>query len=195
LLNLQVISIDVRSNLLEGPGVINYEGCRAHERTGKNNNHQDEISYCKILNANMPDNIQVIAWAPCPREDFSARFDCNSRTYKYFFPRADLSLQRLNEAGQLLLGEHDFRNFCKMDVAHGVVNYHRYGVHYSYIYSNIFLGKLFITKNLPNFYFISNLKKKNIRNFFVNFLFNLFWLSVFRSQFGARWFRKQYIRA
>ena len=31
----------------------------------------------------------------------------------------------VNEAGKLLLGSHDFRNFCKMDVAHGVVEYTR----------------------------------------------------------------------
>ena len=56
---------------------------------------------------------------------FSARFDCDSRTYKYFFPRGDLSLTRMAEAGQRLCGERDFRNFCKMDVNNGVVNYKR----------------------------------------------------------------------
>ena len=54
-----------------------------------------------------------------------SRFDCTSRTYKYYFPRGDLDLSQINEAGKILLGEHDFRNFCKMDVAHGVINYHR----------------------------------------------------------------------
>lgn len=33
----QVISIDLRSNLLEGPGVKVREGGTAHERTGENN--------------------------------------------------------------------------------------------------------------------------------------------------------------
>lgn len=31
----------------------------------------------------------------------------------------------MNQAGQRLLGEHDFRNFCKMDVNNGVTNYVR----------------------------------------------------------------------
>ena len=57
--------------------------------------------------------------------DSSYRFNCVQRTYKYFFPRGDLNLSLMNEAGELLLGSHDFRNFCKMDVAHGVVNYTR----------------------------------------------------------------------
>ena len=119
----QVITIDLRSNLLEGPGIQIYPGCKASER--KDANFKSEINFCKILNANLPPYIQILAWAPCPREDFSARFDCISRTYKYFFPRGNLDLEKLNEAGQHLLGEHDYRNFCKMDVANGVTNYTR----------------------------------------------------------------------
>jgi tRNA pseudouridine38/39 synthase len=56
---------------------------------------------------------------------FSARFDCANRTYKYFFPRGNLSLARMAAAGERLCGVHDFRNFCKMDVNNGVVNYQR----------------------------------------------------------------------
>ena len=36
-----------------------------------------------------------------------------------------LSLQVMSEAADKLIGEHDFRNFCKMDVGNGVVNYMR----------------------------------------------------------------------
>ena len=99
-----------------------FEGCTAKERKERT---KREIDYCKLLNANLPNDIQVLAWAPCSNTDFSARFDCVARTYKYFFPRGDLCLDKMNEAGQLFVGEHDFRNFCKMDVAHGVVNYQR----------------------------------------------------------------------
>lgn len=31
----------------------------------------------------------------------------------------------MNEAAQCLVGEHDFRNLCKMDVGNGVINYMR----------------------------------------------------------------------
>jgi tRNA pseudouridine38/39 synthase len=31
----------------------------------------------------------------------------------------------MSEAADKLIGEHDFRNFCKMDVGNGVVNYMR----------------------------------------------------------------------
>lgn len=31
----------------------------------------------------------------------------------------------MNEAAQYLVGHHDFRNFCKMDVGNGVVRFDR----------------------------------------------------------------------
>jgi tRNA pseudouridine38/39 synthase len=78
-----------------------------------------------MINTSLPSEIQVIGWAACSSLDFSARFNCVNRTYQYFFPRGDLSLELINEGGSYLVGEHDFRNFCKMDIRNGVVNYHR----------------------------------------------------------------------
>ena len=49
-------------------------------------------------------------------DNFDARFSCVSRTYRYFFSTVGRDLRRMQEAADLLLGEHDFRNFCKMDV-------------------------------------------------------------------------------
>nr|ACO15264.1 tRNA pseudouridine synthase 3 [Caligus clemensi] len=120
----QVVSIELRSNLLEGPGVFDYPECRAHSRPNPTTN--EEIDYCKILNSNLPPDIQVIAWAPLTNRDFSARFDCKIREYKYIFPLgAARDLSRIQEAGAKLLGSHDFRNFCKMDVSNGVLTYIR----------------------------------------------------------------------
>ena len=114
----QVISIDLRSNLLkgEGVGVMEYDGCIAQSRDRKEN--KDEINYCKIINSKLPPHIQVLAWAPLETPSFSARFDCVERTYKYFFPRSNLDISRLHTAGQLLLGEHDFRlvSFASMQL-------------------------------------------------------------------------------
>ena len=80
---------------------------------------------------------------------FFFRFDCSSRTYHYYFPRALASLASMQSAGQRMIGEHDFRlvlllesivfglnqqlflpftpirNFCKMDVNNGVVKFTR----------------------------------------------------------------------
>lgn len=104
----QVISLDVRSKL------------------AKKDQHilRDEINYCSVLNKVLPDNIQCVAWAPV-HENFSARFDCSSRTYKYFFPKGSLDIEEMKNASKLLLGTHDFRNFCKMDVGNGVVQFIR----------------------------------------------------------------------
>ena len=58
-------------------------------------------------------------------QSFSARFDCLDRTYHYYFPRGKLNLDQMRTASQLLIGDHDFRNFCKMDVGNGVVKFQR----------------------------------------------------------------------
>jgi len=115
----QVISLDVRTNLLEGEGVFEQEGFTGGSKGS------EEIDYCTVLNRNLPDDIRIIGWAPAPRLDYSARFDCDGRSYKYVFPRGQVNLKRMEDAGQLLLGEHDYRNFCKMDVNNGVVEFVR----------------------------------------------------------------------
>ncbi|CAJ0608617.1 unnamed protein product [Cylicocyclus nassatus] len=76
---------------------------------------KEELSYLKMLNGVLPKNISIIAWAPVPR-DFSARHACNMRIYKYSMPRANLNVERMRRAGALLVGIHDFRNFCQVDM-------------------------------------------------------------------------------
>ena len=58
-------------------------------------------------------------------QDFDARFSCLQRIYKYYFPAANVDISVMNKAAQKFVGEHDFRNFCKMDVASGVVTFRR----------------------------------------------------------------------
>lgn len=72
-----MISITVRSKLSENCEDLN-----------------DEIDYCSVLNRVLPDNIQCVAWAPVCK-DLSARFDCKSRTYKYYFPKSNLDIEVL----------------------------------------------------------------------------------------------------
>jgi len=77
----------------------------------------DELDYPSILNRALPDDIRVTGWCYVD-EAFSARFDCEWRHYKYFFTLHDggLDLEKMRDAARRLEGEHDFRNFCKMDV-------------------------------------------------------------------------------
>lgn len=108
----QVVSLDLRStvspeNQLTEAGI------------------KEEINYCLLINKVLPNNIRAISWRPLITPTFSARFDCIGRTYKYFFPRGLLDIEKMQEACKHLVGSHDFRNLCKMDVGNGVVNYIR----------------------------------------------------------------------
>ena len=114
----QVISLDVRTNLSSGVGVTTRVARTATD------DETIEIRYVHILNRVLPPMIRVLAWCPVDHS-FSARFSCTSRTYKYFFPRGQLDVDLMRSAARLLIGEHDFRNLCKMDVGNGVVNYRR----------------------------------------------------------------------
>ncbi|NXY81778.1 PUS3 synthase, partial [Alcedo cyanopectus] len=85
---------------------------------------EEELRYTHILNRVLPPDIRVLAWAPV-EPGFSARFSCLQRTYRYFFPCANLDVELMNSAAQRYVGSHDFRNLCKMDVANGVINFQR----------------------------------------------------------------------
>uniref|UniRef100_A0A182JRV9 tRNA pseudouridine synthase n=1 Tax=Anopheles christyi TaxID=43041 RepID=A0A182JRV9_9DIPT len=108
----QVISIDVRSKL--APEVQLEESSLA-----------GELDYCSMLNRVLPEEIRCLAWMPMVNAAYSARFDCRSRTYRYFFPRGDLNIDAMEESASYLVGAHDFRNLCKMDVGNGVVSFMR----------------------------------------------------------------------
>ncbi|GFP56461.1 tRNA pseudouridine(38/39) synthase [Trichoderma asperellum] len=46
---------------------------------------RDEIPYPHVLNRLLPKEIRILAWCPAPPPDFSARFSCRERQYRYFF--------------------------------------------------------------------------------------------------------------
>uniref|UniRef100_U5EYI7 Putative pseudouridylate synthase n=1 Tax=Corethrella appendiculata TaxID=1370023 RepID=U5EYI7_9DIPT len=108
----QVISIDIRSKF-----PIEQQFC---EEGIKN-----ELDYCQMLNRVLPEVIRCVSWAPITVPNYSARFDCYLRTYRYFFPRGNLNINAMRTAAKYLVGTHDFRNLCKMDVGNGVVTFIR----------------------------------------------------------------------
>ncbi|TYI39102.1 hypothetical protein ES332_A02G075700v1 [Gossypium tomentosum] len=114
----QVIALFLRSNLKETD--------QNHKITGElfpEARIEGEIDYARVLNRVLPSDIRTLGWSPVSI-DFSARFSCLAREYKYFFWRGNLNLSAMENAGKKFLGEHDFRNFCKMDAAN-VHNYRR----------------------------------------------------------------------
>ncbi|KHJ41520.1 tRNA pseudouridine synthase A [Trichuris suis] len=102
----QVVSLNVRSALTDEAKECSLE----------------ELDYPSILNACLPESVKVIAWAPVSQQ-FSARFNCKGRTYKYFFPKGTLDIQAMDTACRHLVGSHDFRNFCKIESGNNVVQH------------------------------------------------------------------------
>jgi tRNA pseudouridine38/39 synthase len=129
----QVLALRVRSNLVDGEGVI--APLHAPPSAARSSPAAVdppvappaaappmELDYCHLLNRVLPPDIRVTAWSPTDAQ-FSARFSATHRTYKYFFARAGLDVERMAEGARRLLGEHDFRNFCKIDPS--VTNFRR----------------------------------------------------------------------
>ncbi|KAH6912005.1 pseudouridine synthase [Coprinopsis sp. MPI-PUGE-AT-0042] len=85
---------------------------------------RSEHDYVSILNRLLPETIRVSAWSPVP-STFSARFSCNFRHYKYFFSPSGLNISRMREGASRLVGEHDFRNLCKLDPAKQITSFKR----------------------------------------------------------------------
>ncbi|CAN1268064.1 tRNA pseudouridine(38/39) synthase [Linum perenne] len=110
----QVIALFVRSRLHH----VNINGTNSCENFAE---EQNELDYVRVLNRALPKDIRIVGWCPVPT-DFHARFSCSGRGYKYLFWRDTLDLQAMETAGKKFVGEHDFRNFCKMDAA----NVHHY---------------------------------------------------------------------
>lgn len=88
---------------------------------------KSEFSYAQSLNRLLDGSIRVLAWSPVDRL-FDARFSCLGRHYKYFFsssPAHPLDLAAMRDAAQRLVGEHDFRNMCKIDATKQITNFRR----------------------------------------------------------------------
>ncbi|KAG8215228.1 pseudouridine synthase [Butyriboletus roseoflavus] len=84
----------------------------------------EELHYVSILNRVLPPTIRVLAWSPVS-PDFSARFNCKHRHYKYFFTAHDLDVALMQHAATALVGEHDFRNLSKLDPAKQITDFRR----------------------------------------------------------------------
>uniref|UniRef100_A0A3B5R8T6 Pseudouridylate synthase 3 n=1 Tax=Xiphophorus maculatus TaxID=8083 RepID=A0A3B5R8T6_XIPMA len=119
----QVITIDLRSSqFCGGLGVTLPENL---DLGTKSKASTSELPYVKMLNRVLPQDIRILDWAAA-EQGFSARFDCQSRTYRYYyFPRGSLDVELMGNAAKRYEGTHDFRNLCKMDVGNGVLQFER----------------------------------------------------------------------
>lgn len=153
----QVINLWVRSGLLDPMGTGLPAG--TDDEAGEPGKARVELPYVVLLNRFLPPSIRILAWSPVTAE-FSSRFSCIWRHYKYFFstspsapvlrPHLDcgaaypdyrpvndageqepepwrknladvdwrgleLDVEAMQDAASRLVGEHDFRNMCKVD--------------------------------------------------------------------------------
>ncbi|PPQ94673.1 hypothetical protein CVT25_009435 [Psilocybe cyanescens] len=83
-----------------------------------------EHDYIAMINRLLPDTIRVIAWSPVDTS-FSARFSCKYRHYKYFFSSLHLDIPAMQAAAARMIGEHDFRNLCKLDAQKQITSFRR----------------------------------------------------------------------
>ncbi|KAG0137843.1 pseudouridine synthase [Tuber indicum] len=118
-----------------GDEVAEYSKCGRTD-TGVSAFGQDELPYPQILNRLLPKDIRVLAWCPHPPPAFSARFNCQQRHYRYFFTNpaiapspnstvGNLDIDKMREAAKLYVGDHDFRNFCKLDASKQITRFDR----------------------------------------------------------------------
>ncbi|GMM37019.1 pseudouridine synthase [Saccharomycopsis crataegensis] len=108
----QVISLNVRSNL-------------SSEEQKDPANDFKELNYIQTLNKLVPHDIRFKAVCLRPPKDFDARFSCQYRHYRYFFHKDDLDIELMRLAAKKYEGEHDFRNFCKIDGSKQIHNHVR----------------------------------------------------------------------
>lgn len=80
-----------------------------------------EHNYTSVLNGLLPPEIRILSWSSAPI-DFSARFHCTSRRYKYFFHRHNLNINSMIEAIDYIRGSHDFRHFSKIGNSEFLIN-------------------------------------------------------------------------
>ncbi|KNZ62814.1 hypothetical protein VP01_1220g7 [Puccinia sorghi] len=144
----QVVSLWVRSRLTRmAPGACGFrapiqpsstwsdeartEGSRrTEEGAAAEEEEEEELGYHTMLNSILPASVRVVAWSPV-HEDFDARFSCRARHYKYFFslyetPLAPaLNIEAMRCAASKLVGEHDFRNLCRIDPSKQLNNFRR----------------------------------------------------------------------
>ncbi|MBS7288848.1 MAG: tRNA pseudouridine(38-40) synthase TruA [Candidatus Freyarchaeota archaeon] len=74
--------------------------------------NSDKLISLPRINALLPMDVRCWAYAVAP-ENFNPRRDAMLRTYKYYSVWRGEELARIREAASLLVGTHDFKNFCR----------------------------------------------------------------------------------
>lgn len=74
-----------------------------------------DLTRPRCVNGRLPRDIWTWAWAVAPI-GFSARWNALWREYRYLLWHPGLDMDLIKEAAEMLIGEHDFRNFSSAKV-------------------------------------------------------------------------------
>ena len=73
----------------------------------------EEKTLQKRVNSKLPVSVFILAVKKV-QKDFSPRFDCVSREYRFYFFDQGYDFGEMRKACEILVGKHDFRHLCKM---------------------------------------------------------------------------------
>ena len=143
-------AVESQEDVLEKAEALHSTNIELESPTKLFNDLTDELPYIQLLNCVLPPDIRVYAWCPNVPADFSARFSCKERRYKYFFTNPCfapvpgsagvyntsntnpgtmregwLDIEAMKNGCRELVGLHDFRNFCKIDASKQLTNFNR----------------------------------------------------------------------
>jgi tRNA pseudouridine38-40 synthase len=74
----------------------------------------------RVINSKLPNSIWAWAHAIVP-DDFNPRYDAVCRSYRYIMSGEQYDISKIRSATKLLIGTHDFANFCTADEDRGTV--------------------------------------------------------------------------
>jgi len=74
----------------------------------------------RVVNSQLPNSIWAWAHAVVP-DDFNPRYDAVSRSYRYIMAGEQYDISKIRSATKLLMGTHDFANFCTTEEGRSTV--------------------------------------------------------------------------
>lgn len=95
-------------------------GVHAREQVVAFDTDKPSLAIPRVINSKLPNSIWAWAHAEVP-DDFDPRRAALSRKYRYVMSGEQYDLSKIRSASKVLLGEHDFANFCTNDEGKGTM--------------------------------------------------------------------------
>lgn len=86
-------------------------GVHAREQIIAFNTDRPNLAIPRVINSKLPSSIWAWAHAEVP-DHFDPRRDAISRVYRYIMSGEEYDISRIRSASKILIGRHDFSNFC-----------------------------------------------------------------------------------